>query len=87
MREQQFVLSDLAADHETGALQMTAAGPVVDDNQTVGILSIGMTLDVFGNHHPVLLGSSPDTTVLVVDRNGYLIARKRCSVRTFRDGM
>ncbi|QRM27653.1 ATP-binding protein [Microvirga sp. VF16] len=76
LREQRFVLSDLAADQETGALQMIAAAPALDGNQTVGILSVGMTVDILGNHHPVPLGSVPETTVLVVDRKGYLIAHQ-----------
>lgn len=75
-REPQFVLSGPSTNHDGDALQMTAAAPVYYGDQFVGVLSAGMPQGVFVSHQPVPRDSNSDTTILVVDRKGHLIAHQ-----------
>lgn len=69
-----FVLSELAADQETGALSMTAAAPVMEDNRLTGVLSAGLNPGIFEDHSLIHMDPGLDVSMFVVDRKGTLIA-------------
>jgi signal transduction histidine kinase/CheY-like chemotaxis protein/HPt (histidine-containing phosphotransfer) domain-containing protein len=69
-----FVLSELAADQETGALGMVAAVPVVRDGRTAGVLSASVNPGIFDDHSPLKIDSDLDANMFIVDRKGALIA-------------
>ncbi|MFC1455611.1 ATP-binding protein [Microvirga arabica] len=75
-RQPQFVLSGPATDHDMDALKMTVAAPVYNGDQFVGVISAGMAPGLGGSRQPVPPDSNLDTTILVVDRKGYLIAHQ-----------
>jgi signal transduction histidine kinase/CheY-like chemotaxis protein/HPt (histidine-containing phosphotransfer) domain-containing protein len=75
-RQLQFILSGPTAAHDIDALQMTAAAPVYNGDQFVGVISARMAPGVFGSQQPAPLGSNLDATILVLDRKGHLIAHQ-----------
>jgi signal transduction histidine kinase/CheY-like chemotaxis protein/HPt (histidine-containing phosphotransfer) domain-containing protein len=69
-----FTLGDIRVDPLTGKLSMTAAVPVQQDGKPFGIVSLDMIPDLLERH--TLLQSDPvlNANMLVVDRNGALVA-------------
>lgn len=69
-----FALSDMRADPFTGKLGMTAAVPIQQNGNPVGIVSVDLTADLMERHLLLQLDPVLDTNMLVVDRNGTLVA-------------
>lgn len=73
LQEQGFVIGDLGTDRRTGALAMTAALPILQGRQIIGVLSVGIASSLIteGAGQGV---SSIDSNMFLIDQKGTLIA-------------
>jgi signal transduction histidine kinase/CheY-like chemotaxis protein len=69
-----FVLSNLIANPQTGALSMIAAVPVRQGNRVIGVLSADVNPGIFEGRSPARIDPDLDVHMLVLDRKGTLIA-------------
>ncbi|MGO4386997.1 ATP-binding protein [Microvirga sp. 2YAF29] len=69
-----FALSDVRVDALTGKLGMTAAVSVQQSGRPLGVVSLDMTPALLERHSLLELDPVLDTKMLVVDRNGTLVA-------------
>jgi signal transduction histidine kinase/DNA-binding NarL/FixJ family response regulator len=70
-----FLLSDLAVEQETGALTLFGAVPVEKDGQIAGVLFTSLTPSIFEDHSAHAISSDFDIRFLIFGRNGTLIAQ------------
>src|SRR5918997_1266418 len=69
-----FVLSNLIANPQTGALSMIAAVPVRQGHRVIGVLSADVNPGIFEGRSPARIDPDLDVHMLVLDRKGTLIA-------------
>lgn len=74
LQSEAFALSDVAVDPSSGKLAMTAAIPVLQNGQAVNIISIDMRPSLFEGQPLLQLNPELDINMLVVDRDGTLMA-------------
>lgn len=74
IRGERFVLSELVVDPATGHLSMIAAMPITAMGRDVGVISASITPGLLDAHSLVHLDPALDVNMLVIDRNGGLIA-------------
>ncbi len=72
LQEQSFVLGDLGTDPKTGALTMTAAVPIIHNGRVAGVLSLGITSNLFPDIS-AQEGFPADISMFLVDQKGTLI--------------
>ncbi|WP_414472852.1 ATP-binding protein [Microvirga sp. M2] len=70
LQERGFALGDLGTDRKTGELTMTAAAPILHNGQVTGILSLGITSNLFQDVSGELRA---DISMFLVDQRGTLI--------------
>jgi signal transduction histidine kinase/DNA-binding response OmpR family regulator len=70
-----FVLSELIVDRATGQPTMFAAMPIFENGRAIGVLSLGISPNIFGSVEVDEDDPRLDLSMFVVDRNGTLIAR------------
>jgi signal transduction histidine kinase/ActR/RegA family two-component response regulator/HPt (histidine-containing phosphotransfer) domain-containing protein len=74
LQGESFALSDVAVDPLSGKLSMTAAVPVLHDGQPYGVVSADLQPGLLERHSLLPLEPALDINMLVVDRNGTLVA-------------
>lgn len=73
LQEQGFVIGDLGTDRKTGALTMTAALPIVQGRQIIGVLALGIASKLIPDGLGQV-GSQVDSNMFLIDQKGTLIA-------------
>jgi len=74
LRGERFVLSELAVEPTSGYLSMTVAAPVLQGEQVAGVISAEMRPSLMDRKFLSHLDSGLDINMLLIDRNGTLIA-------------
>jgi signal transduction histidine kinase/ActR/RegA family two-component response regulator/HPt (histidine-containing phosphotransfer) domain-containing protein len=75
LRRRELVFSDILAERATAETMMIAAGPVLDGERVVGVLTLGIPPSIFAARSPVQVLPDLDISMLVIDRSGTVIAR------------
>ncbi|MBM6583676.1 response regulator [Microvirga sp. BT689] len=74
LNREAFVLSELWVDSRSRALGMTAAAPVLKDQNIVGVLSADISSTIFGGSSSARHDPDLDISMFIVDRSGSILA-------------
>ncbi|WP_165820273.1 hybrid sensor histidine kinase/response regulator [Microvirga sp. KLBC 81] len=71
---ERFALSELVVDSASGNLNMTAAVPILQNGQITGVISADIRPGLLDEHSLTRFDPGLDINMLVIDRNGTLVA-------------
>ncbi|SCY72676.1 hybrid sensor histidine kinase/response regulator [Microvirga guangxiensis] len=74
LKGEAFALSELSASAVTGEVRLTAAMPVLDGGQIAAVVSAEIDPGILDERSVKELNSNLDVNMLVIDRNGSLVA-------------
>jgi signal transduction histidine kinase/CheY-like chemotaxis protein/HPt (histidine-containing phosphotransfer) domain-containing protein len=75
LQTRDFVLSDMLVERSTSEAVMIAAGPVLDGERLLGIVTLGIPPSIFAARAPSQIAPELDISMLIVDRSGTVVAR------------